>query len=163
MAIAILKILNNDLKSLRILKDYLAGVRMLNNKHLFNKKPIMLKNLSAWCLSAALLSGCQQTAGNKTAPPASDHQLAQLSSLVGAAQFLRVKCNRADIPADDKLAGAALSAADKKGWPSRAIDRSRLSEAANGVFERLNADATPLSEKCSRLNQSLAQFLAQTR
>lgn len=123
----------------------------------------MLKNLSALCMSAVLLSGCQQAVGNKKAVPAAAQQLAQLSSLVGAAQFLREKCNRTDISTDNYLAQAALDTADKKGWPSRKIDRSELFEAANRVFEGLNTDTTPLSEKCSSLNQSLAQFLAQTR
>lgn len=123
----------------------------------------MLKNLSALCISAVLLSGCQHSGGDKAAPPAAAQQLAQLSSLVGAAQFLRGKCNRSDIPVDDILVKAALSTADKKGWPSREIDRSQLFEGANRVFEGLNADVTPLSEKCSSLNQSLAPFLNQTR
>ncbi|AGP46830.1 type II secretion system pilot lipoprotein GspS [Serratia plymuthica] len=121
------------------------------------------KNIAALTISLGLLSGCQHSAEHKTTPPTAEHQLEQLSSLVGASQFLREKCSRADIPTNDKLAAAALNEANKKGWPSQDVNQTQLLDAAKGVFDRLNADATPLEQKCSSFNQSLARFLEHTR
>ncbi|MEW7001867.1 hypothetical protein M5585_25500 [Serratia ureilytica] len=69
-------------------------------------------------MASLLLSGCQHAA--KSAPDAAT-QRDQLSSLVGAGQFLRDRCNRADIPAGDKLAAAALQEAKEKIGRRRSI------------------------------------------
>lgn len=106
-----------------------------------------------------LLSGCQHAA--KSAPDA-ETQRDQLAALVGAGQFLRERCNRTDIPANDKLAAAALQEAEKKGWMP-AQSRAQLLDASKNVAAQLEADATPLQEKCSGFNRSLAPFLAQLR
>lgn len=82
-----------------------------------------LKNIAAAVLASLLLSGCQHAA--KSAPDAAA-QRDQLSSLVGAGLFLRERCNRADIPADDKLTAAALQEAEKKGGRRRSIAPSCL-------------------------------------
>nr|WP_301286126.1 type II secretion system pilot lipoprotein GspS [Serratia nevei] len=118
-----------------------------------------MKNIAAAIVVSLLLSGCQHAA--KSAPDA-ETQRDQLSSLVGAGQFLKDRCNRADIPAGDQLAAAALQEAKKKGWPP-ALNRAQLLEAGKNVAAQLAADATPLQEKCSGLNRSLAPFLAQLR
>lgn len=124
---------------------------------------MFIKNVAALMISVGLLSGCQHSAERKTPQPTVARQLEQLSSLVGASQFLREKCSRADIPANDKLAAAAMNEANKKGWPSQDVNQTQLLDAAKGVFDRLNADATPLAQKCSSFNQSLARFLEHTR
>ncbi|ENZ5481295.1 hypothetical protein P805_03615 [Serratia marcescens BIDMC 44] len=118
-----------------------------------------LKNIAAAIVASLLLSGCQHAA--KSAPDAAT-QRDQLSSLVGAGQFLRDRCNRADIPAGDKLAAAALREAKEKDW-TPALNRAQLLAAGKHVAAQLEADATPLQEKCRGLNRSLAPFLAQLR
>lgn len=101
---------------------------------------VTLKNIAAAVLASLLLSGCQHAA--KSAPDAAA-QRDQLSSLVGAGLFLRERCNRADIPADDKLTAAALQEAEKKGW-SPALNRAQLLAAGQHVAAQLAADTTPL-------------------
>ncbi|WP_454877607.1 type II secretion system pilot lipoprotein GspS [Serratia inhibens] len=124
---------------------------------------MLTKNIAVLVLlSAGLLVGCQHSAKLKT-PPAAKHQLEQLSSLIGASQFLREKCSRADIPANDKLVAAALNEANKKGWSSQDVNQPQLLDAAKGVFDRLNADATPLAQKCSSFNRTLVRFLEHAR
>ncbi|MGQ6009305.1 type II secretion system pilot lipoprotein GspS [Serratia sp. TSA_105.2] len=118
-----------------------------------------LKNIAAAALASLLLSGCQHAA--KSIPDAAA-QRDQLSSLVGAGLFLRERCSRADIPVDDKLAAAALQEAEKKGW-APALNRAQLLAAGKHVAAQLATDATPLQEKCSGFNRSLAPFLAQLR
>lgn len=121
------------------------------------------KSIFVLIISTLLLSGCQQGTIYKSSLPTPEQQREQLSSLIGASQFLREKCNRTDILSDEKLAAAALSEAKKKGWKNARLNQSELLDAANDAFNSLNADTTPLKEKCSRFNQSLAPFLAQTR
>ncbi len=117
----------------------------------------MIRNIAVIIISSLLLSGCQHAVNNT---PATDNQREQLSSLVGASQFLREQCNRADIPANAKLATAALKEAEKKNG-SPTMSHTQLLEAAKVVATQLNADATPLQQKCSALNRSLAPFLSQ--
>ncbi|WP_148874547.1 type II secretion system pilot lipoprotein GspS [Serratia marcescens] len=118
-----------------------------------------LKNIATALMACLLLSGCQHAA--KPAPDAAI-QRDQLSSLVGAGLFLRERCNRADIPADAPLAAAALQEAERKGW-APALNRAQLLDAGKNVAAQLEADATPLQEKCSGFNRSLAPFLARLR
>ncbi|MEX5714979.1 pullulanase [Serratia ureilytica] len=84
-----------------------------------------LKNIATAFMACLLLSGCQHAA--KSVPDAAI-QRDQLSSLVGVGQFLRERCNRADIPANDPLAAAALQAAERKGW-APALNRTQLLDA----------------------------------
>lgn len=120
---------------------------------------MILKNIAAAVLASLLLSGCQHAA--KPAPDATT-QYDQLSSLAGASLFLRERCNRTTIPADDKLATAVLQEAKKKGW-TPTLDSAELLDAGKHVAAQLAADATPLQDKCSGFNRSLAPFLAQFR
>ncbi|ANS41518.1 type II secretion system pilot lipoprotein GspS [Serratia inhibens] len=124
---------------------------------------MFIRNIAALTISVALLSGCQHSAEHKTTLPTAESRLEQLSSLVGASQFLREKCSRADIPDNDKLAAAAMNEANKKGWPSQDVNQTQLLDAAKGVFDRLNADATPLAQKCSSFNRTLVRFLEHAR
>lgn len=128
-------------------------------RHFHRENNVTLKNIATAFMACLLLSGCQHAA--KSTPDAAI-QRDQLSSLVGAGQFLRERCNRADIPANDPLAAAALQAAERKGW-APALNRTQLLDAGKNVAAQLEADATPLQEKCSGLNRTLAPFLAQLR
>lgn len=55
-----------------------------------------------------------------------------------------------------------MQAAERKGW-APALNRTQLLDAGKNVAAQLEADATPLQEKCSGLNRTLAPFLAQLR
>lgn len=118
-----------------------------------------VKRFFAVMMAPLLLSACQHTP-----PPAPNVNSTseQLSSLVGAAHYLREHCNRADIPDDQQLAAVALAEARKKSG-SAEFSQDQLVAAGKKVAAQLDADATPVKVKCSGLNRSLAPFLLRVR
>lgn len=108
-------------------------------------------------LITLLLSGCQQAPRPASVPQAS--QLAQLSSLISSASWLRQHCNRSDIPQDDVLASKALELAAQRGWHTGQAYRQQLARQVSGRLSALDADTPSEAEKCTSLNQSASAFI----
>ena len=91
----------------------------------------------------ALLSGCQQKPASTLSPAISSQaQLEQLSSVAAGTRYLKNKCNRSDLPADDV---------------------ATLSQNSDRLYQQLLQDSTPEATQCSQFNRQLAPFIASLR
>lgn len=108
-------------------------------------------------LSMLALASCQNSERPVSVPAAS--QLAQLSSLVTSASWLRQHCNRSDIPEDGVLAKKALELAEQRGWSVNQDYRQRLTQEVSIRSSALSADSPALAEKCAALNPSAMRFI----
>ncbi|MDJ1654961.1 type II secretion system pilot lipoprotein GspS [Raoultella sp. Ech2A] len=107
----------------------------------------------------AALSGCQQNRSSTLSPGvSSEAQLEQLSSVAAGARYLKNKCNRSDLPADEALTQAAWNVGKKRGWGN--IDYATLAQRSAQMYQQLQQDSTPETTKCSQFNRQLAPFIA---
>ena len=113
-------------------------------------------------LAVALLAGCQQNRSTSLSPAVSGQaQLEQLASVAAGARYLKNKCNRSDLPADDVINRAALNVGKKRGWEN--IDGNMLSQRSAQLYQQLQQDSTPEATKCSQFNRQLAPFIDSLR
>lgn len=106
--------------------------------------------------SAGVLSGCQH---RQHPPVTAEAQISQLSSLVAGAAWLRDRCERKDIAADNVLMNAALQQAEARGWANGRDVYSQLAVAVSARYQALTDDSVAQTVKCATLNQALARFL----
>ena len=110
----------------------------------------------------ALLSGCQQKPASTLSPAISSQaQLEQLSSVAAGTRYLKNKCNRSDLPADEAINRAAINVGKKRGWAN--IDDNLLSQRSAQLYQQLQQDSTPEATQCSQFNRQLAPFIASLR
>lgn len=110
----------------------------------------------------ATLAGCQQNPSSTLSPTVSNEaQLDQLSSVAAGARYLKNKCNRSDLPADEALDRAAWNVGKKRGWSN--IDYATLSQRSTQMYQQLQRDSTPEATKCSQFNRQLAPFIDSLR
>ena len=113
-------------------------------------------------LAVALLAGCQQNRSTTLSPAVSGQaQLEQLSAVAAGARYLKNKCNRSDLPADDVINRAAINVGKKRGWEN--IDGNMLSQRSAQLYQQLQQDSTPEATKCSQFNRQLAPFIDSLR
>ncbi|MBA7932089.1 GspS family T2SS pilot lipoprotein variant PulS [Klebsiella sp. RHBSTW-00215] len=113
-------------------------------------------------LAVALLAGCQQNRSTTLSPAVSGQaQLEQLSAVAAGARYLKNKCNRSDLPADDVINRAAINVGKKRGWEN--IDGNMLSQRSAQLYQLLQQDSTPEATKCSQFNRQLAPFIDSLR
>lgn len=113
-------------------------------------------------LAVALLAGCQQNRSTTLSPAVSGQaQLEQLSAVAAGARYLKNKCNRSDLPADDVINRAAINVGKKRGWEN--IDGNKLSQRSAQLYQQLQQDSTPEATKCSQFNRQLAPFIDSLR
>ena len=113
-------------------------------------------------MAVALLSGCQQNRQTTLSPAVSgEAQLEQLASVAAGARYLKNKCNRSDLPADDAINRAAINVGKKRGWAN--IDDNLLSQRSAQLYQQLQQDSTPEATKCSQFNRQLAPFIDSLR
>lgn len=113
-------------------------------------------------LAVALLSGCQQNRSTSLSPAVSGQaQLEQLASVAAGARYLKNKCNRSDLPADDVINHAAINVGKKRGWEN--IDGNMLIQRSAQLYQQLQQDSTPEATKCSQFNRQLAPFIDSLR
>ena len=110
----------------------------------------------------ALLSGCQQKPASTLSPAISSQaQLEQLSSVAAGTRYLKNKCNRSDLPADETIYRAAVNVGKVRGWGN--IDVATLSQNSDRLYQQLLQDITPEATQCSQFNRQLAPFIASLR
>jgi len=113
-------------------------------------------------MAVALISGCQQNRQTTLSPAVSgEAQLEQLASVAAGARYLKNKCNRSDLPADDAINRAAINVGKKRGWAN--IDDNLLSQRSAQLYQQLQQDSTPEATKCSQFNRQLAPFIDSLR
>ena len=106
----------------------------------------------------ALLSGCQQKPASTLSPAISSQaQLEQLSSVAAGTRYLKNKCNRSDLPADETIYRAAVNIGKARGWGN--IDVATLSQNSDRLYQQLLQDSTPEATQCSQINRQLAPFI----
>jgi general secretion pathway protein S len=112
-------------------------------------------------LVVAVLSGCQQNRSSTLSPAISSQaQLEQLSSVAAGARYLKNKCNRSDLPADETINRAAVNVGKARGWGILTIT---LSQRSDRLYQQLQQDSTPEATKCSQFNRQLAPFIDSLR
>ncbi|ENI4428316.1 type II secretion system pilot lipoprotein GspS [Klebsiella variicola] len=107
----------------------------------------------------AVLSGCQQKPASTLSPAISSQ--AQLSSVAAGTRYLKNKCNRSDLPADETIYRAAVNVGKARGWGN--IDVATLSQNSDRLYQQLLQDSTPEATQCSQFNRQLAPFIASLR
>ncbi|MGL4860741.1 MAG: type II secretion system pilot lipoprotein GspS [Enterobacteriaceae bacterium] len=112
---------------------------------------------------ALLCTGCQQRQSMRDAGPPAQHQVQQLASLIAASEYLRNKCNRADIPAPDQLMNAALRLAQKKSWDTNQPEYKQLPIDSQKLYSALLNDGTPVDQQCQQFNLSIRPFIEAAR
>ena len=97
-------------------------------------------------MAVALLSGCQQNRSTTLSPAVSGQaQLEQLASVAAGARYLKNKCNRSDLPADEAINRAAINVGKKRGWAN--IDDNLLSQRSAQLYQQLQQDSTPVIQR----------------
>lgn len=91
----------------------------------------------------------------------SQAQLEQLSSVAAGTRYLKNKCNRSDLPADETIYRAAVNVGKARGWGN--IDVATLSPNSDRLYQQLLQDSTPEATQCSQFNRQLAPFIASLR
>jgi len=84
-----------------------------------------------------------------------------LASVAAGARYLKNKCNRSDLPADEAINRAAINVGKKRGWAN--IDANLLSQRSAQLYQQLQQDSTPEATKCSQFNRQLAPFIDSLR
>ncbi len=123
---------------------------------LFSPRTLLL---AACCLGVA---ACQ-TAPTKTGTTSAaasvpvNEQMNQLASLVAASKYLRVQCERSDLPDDGVFLKTAMKVAGQKGWDTRRY--TSLPQLSESLYQGLVKDGTPKTTQCSAFNRSIAPFI----
>lgn len=119
-----------------------------------------IKTLSTILLLPLLtLVGCQSQPGGKPADVPVTSQLAQLSSLVASASWLKQNCHRGDIPDEAILANKALDLAKERGWTVDRNFRQQFAQQVSTRISALDADSPSQSVKCAALNRAAVPFI----
>lgn len=121
---------------------------------MFKKKSILNFTL------AMLLCGCQNS---QTPSTPTQTQLAQLSALISATNYLRDNCNRADIPDNKKITETALKIAKNRYWDIKSSEYINLEYKSKERYKLLTEDGVPLDTKCNILNTSLSQYIEEVK
>lgn len=135
-----------------MVKQYLVKNMMVNT----------LKKLN--CIMSLLVlvtvAGCQQapTIRKQTAVPPSE-QLEQTASIVAATRYLKMRCNRSDLPDEQAILNVANRLANGKGWQPLTLEEIR--KHSDDIYERLTKDSTPEHIKCSEFNRRLVPFIGE--
>lgn len=109
-------------------------------------------------MAVALLSGCQQNRQTTLSPAVSgEAQLEQLASVAAGARYLKNKCNRSDLPADDAINRAAINVGKKRGWAN--IDDNLLSQRSAQLYQQLQQDSTRKPQNAASLIASWRHLL----
>ncbi|WP_075182217.1 type II secretion system pilot lipoprotein GspS [Pantoea sp. 1.19] len=112
--------------------------------------------LACGILAAWILTGCQHP--SRSLPPPSQ-QAAQLSALVAAANWLRDRCQRQDIAAEEPLIEHALQQARQRDWTITPLLEQQVREQSQRRYQALSAERGTTAEKCAALNPAAAPFL----
>ncbi|MGM3160283.1 GspS family T2SS pilot lipoprotein variant OutS [Dickeya undicola] len=114
--------------------------------------------LGVCCLS---LAACQvpvkNTASRSAASVSTNEQISQLASLVAASKYLRVQCERSDLPDDGTILRTAVKVASQKGWDTSHYQS--LPQLSENLYQGLLKDGTPKATQCSSFNRSMTPFL----
>ncbi|WP_219951589.1 GspS family T2SS pilot lipoprotein variant OutS [Dickeya zeae] len=116
------------------------------------------------CLS---LAACQtsapvkNTASRSTTSLSVNEQVSQLASLVAASKYLRVQCERSDLPDDSVILKTAMKVAAQKGWDTTRYQT--LPQLSENLYQGLLKDGTPKVTQCSSFNRTMTPFLDTTR
>lgn len=106
----------------------------------------------------ALLSGCQQKPASTLSPAISSQaQLEQLSSVAAGTRYLKNKCNRSDLPADETIYRAVVNVGKARGWGN--IDPATLSQNSDRLYQQLLQDSTRKPHSAVNLIASLLPLL----
>ena len=81
--------------------------------------------------------------------------------MAAGARYLKNKCSRSDLPADETIDRAAWNVGKKRGWDN--IDYATLSQRSTQMYQQLQQDSTPETTKCNQFNRQLAPFIASLR
>ncbi|STV96089.1 pullulanase-specific type II secretion system outer membrane lipoprotein [Klebsiella michiganensis] len=109
-------------------------------------------------MAVALLSGCQQNRSTTLSPAVSGQaQLEQLASVAAGARYLKNKCNRSDLPADEAINRAAINVGKKRGWAN--IDDNLLSQRSTQLYQQLQQDSTRKPQNAASLIASWRHLL----
>ncbi|MGM3226773.1 GspS family T2SS pilot lipoprotein variant OutS [Dickeya zeae] len=112
------------------------------------------------CLS---LAACQtsapvkNTASRSTTSLSVNEQISQLASLVAASKYLRVQCERSDLPDDSVILKTAMKVAAQKGWDTTRYQT--LPQLSENLYQGLLKDGTPKATQCSSFNRTMTPFL----
>ena len=132
--------------------------------HYFDYFTMRIPLIFSLCV-VAVLSGCQQKPASTLSPAISSQaqleQLEQLSSVAAGTRYLKNKCNRSDLPADETIYRAAVNVGKARGWGN--IDVATLSQNSDRLYQQLLQDSTPEATQCSQFNRQLAPFIASLR
>lgn len=107
-------------------------------------------------------AGCQQpqTSNQQKTVPL-NVQLEQLASVVAGTNYLKYKCNRSDLPADDVIITVAKRVAQQRGWNTLAD--ADLRQRSDALYQSLTRDSTSEQTKCSSFNRRLVSFIDELR
>ncbi len=83
----------------------------------------------------ALLSGCQQNLPQRSARPSAARRSSSSSSVAAGTRYLKNKCNRSDLPADETIYRAAVNVGKARGWGN--IDVATLSQNSDRLYQQL--------------------------
>ncbi|MEQ9859606.1 type II secretion system pilot lipoprotein GspS [Pectobacterium cacticida] len=129
---------------------------------------LSLSKFSTLALLCVTLAGCQQTgtpahkgtvAGQSSAVTVSPNdQLNQLSSLIAATRYLKLACNRSDLPDDETIVNTALTVAKQRDW--NIANHQALSQRSDSLYQGLLKDSTPKERQCSEFNRMLTPFIS---
>ncbi len=121
-----------------------------------------LKKLN--CITSLLLlmtaAGCQQPPSirKQIAVPPSE-QLEQTASITAATRYLKMRCNRSDLPDEQVSLNVVNRIANGKGWQS--LNQVEIRKQSDDIYERLTRDSTPEHIKCSEFNRQLVPFIGE--
>ncbi len=108
----------------------------------------------------ALLSAANKNPPSTLSPAISSQaQLEQLSSVAAGTRYLKNKCNRSDLPADETIYRAAVNVGNARGWGN--IDVATLSQNSDRLYQQLLQDSTPEATQCSQFNPSARAIYCQ--
>ncbi|EFE4153649.1 GspS family T2SS pilot lipoprotein variant EptO [Escherichia coli] len=122
----------------------------------------ILKKLN--CIASLLvlvtISGCHQSPSihkQATVPPS--EQLEQMASIVSATRYLKIRCNRSDLPDEQSILNVANRIAIGKGWQS--LTQEDIRKHSDDIYVRLTRDSTPEYIKCREFNRRLVPFIGE--
>ena len=81
--------------------------------------------------------------------------------MAAGTRYLKNKCNRSDLPADETIYRAVVNVGKARGWGN--IDVATLSQNSDRLYQQLLQDSTPEATQCSQFNRQLAPFIASLR
>lgn len=112
----------------------------------------------SWLLPLVLLTGCQQPI-NKTAQPAAQQQIKQLSALIAGAHYLQKDCQRTDVPNEAVLVKTALKLAASRHWDTHVPAYKLLGEHSQERYLALVKENSAEKPLCSELNLLMVDFV----